>query len=62
MEAQGRMTQQNAALVEQAAAAADAMREQAGQLAAVVGAFRLGNGDAAGAQPQQRPVRVALPA
>ncbi|RNF28072.1 membrane protein, partial [Massilia aurea] len=57
-----RVTQQNAALVEQAAAAADAMREQAGQLSAVVGTFRLGNGDAAGAKPQRRPVRVALPA
>jgi len=36
-----RVTQQNAALVEEAAAAADAMREQAGELAAVVGTFRL---------------------
>jgi methyl-accepting chemotaxis protein len=35
------VTQQNAALVEQAAAAADNMREQAGQLAQSVGRFRL---------------------
>ena len=35
------MTQQNAALVEQSAAAADSLREQAGELAQVVGAFRL---------------------
>ena len=36
-----RVTQQNAALVEEAAAAADAMREQASQLASVVATFRL---------------------
>jgi len=35
------MTQQNAALVEQSAAAAESLREQAGRLAQVVGAFRL---------------------
>jgi methyl-accepting chemotaxis protein-1 (serine sensor receptor) len=36
------VTQQNAALVEQAASAADAMREQAQRLAASVGVFRVG--------------------
>ncbi len=36
------MTQQNAALVEQSAAAAESMREQAQQLAEVVGTFKLG--------------------
>jgi methyl-accepting chemotaxis protein len=34
-------TQQNAALVEQAAAAADSLKGQAGNLAAVVGKFKL---------------------
>jgi methyl-accepting chemotaxis protein len=35
------MTQQNAALVEQSAAAADSLREQAQRLAQVVSAFEL---------------------
>ncbi len=35
------VTQQNAALVEQAAAASEAMQEQAGSLAQVVGVFKL---------------------
>ena len=39
-----RMTQQNAALVEQSAAAAQSMREQAGRLAEVVSVFRTGSG------------------
>ncbi|RVU44386.1 methyl-accepting chemotaxis protein [Rubrivivax rivuli] len=39
-----RMTQQNAALVEESAAAAESLREQAQKLAAVVGGFALGNG------------------
>ena len=38
------MTQQNAALVEQSAAAASSMSEQANQLSALVEAFRLGQG------------------
>ena len=38
------VTQQNAALVEEAAAAADAMREQAARLAASVGVFRVAAG------------------
>lgn len=36
------VTQQNAALVEQASAAAEAMQSQAGQLVQVVSVFRLG--------------------
>jgi methyl-accepting chemotaxis protein len=36
------MTQQNAALVEQSAAAAESLKEQAISLASVVGIFRLG--------------------
>ncbi len=35
------MTQQNAALVEQSAAAAESLKDQAGQLARVIGSFRL---------------------
>ena len=38
-----RMTQQNAALVEQSAAAAESLREQAQRLAGVVGQFQLSN-------------------
>jgi hypothetical protein len=46
------VTQQNAALVEEAAAAADAMREQAGALAQAVGIFKLdGTNAAASALP-----------
>jgi len=36
-----RMTQQNAALVEQSAAAAESLRAQAGRLGDLVGSFRL---------------------
>jgi len=43
------MTQQNAALVEQSAAAANSMREQAERLAAAVAAFRLQGGEAVAA-------------
>jgi methyl-accepting chemotaxis protein len=64
-----RVTQQNAALVEQAAAAAASMREQAGQLAEVVGTFRLGAGAvhsaatvAPQAAPAPRPIAAAEPA
>jgi methyl-accepting chemotaxis protein len=41
------VTQQNAALVEQAAAASDAMQDQAANLARLVGVFRLGRSAAA---------------
>jgi len=46
------VTQQNAALVEQAAAASNAMHEQAGQLLDAVSVFKLGEGGQAQAQPQ----------
>ncbi|MCU0932025.1 MAG: hypothetical protein MUE43_09535, partial [Serpentinimonas sp.] len=45
------MTQQNAALVEQSAAAATSMNEQAAQLTQVVSVFRLNDGDS-GAAPR----------
>ena len=58
-----RMTQQNAALVEQSAAAAESLREQAARLSQVVQQFRLSDamGQAAatpryGAAPAQQPV------
>ena len=59
------VTQQNAALVEQAAAAADAMQEQAAKLADAVSIFKLGgegNGDgAARRRPASRtPARALL--
>jgi methyl-accepting chemotaxis protein len=41
------MTQQNAALVEQSAAAAESLREQARRLAEVVGGFRIREGSLA---------------
>jgi methyl-accepting chemotaxis protein len=41
------MTQQNAALVEQSAAAAESLKEQASTLTALVATFRIGNGAAA---------------
>jgi len=40
------MTQQNAALVEESAAAAESLRDQAARLVEVVGHFQLGRGDA----------------
>jgi methyl-accepting chemotaxis protein len=51
------VTQQNAALVEEAAAASESMQEEAARLAEVVSVFRLGAGEAAAvpaAQPQLR--------
>jgi methyl-accepting chemotaxis protein-1 (serine sensor receptor) len=48
------VTQQNAALVEEAAAAADAMREQAQRLADAVAVFRTGAQAAQLAQPRRR--------
>jgi methyl-accepting chemotaxis protein len=50
------MTQQNAALVEETAAAAESMREQAVGLTGVVGAFTLTNGGAALPRPAHRVV------
>ncbi|MCA1248107.1 methyl-accepting chemotaxis protein [Massilia sp. MS-15] len=56
------VTQQNAALVEEAAAAAESLQQQAATLVALVGAFRIDHGDA---QPAARlaapaPARLAL--
>ncbi|MBS7348924.1 MAG: HAMP domain-containing protein [Comamonas sp.] len=45
------MTQQNAALVEQSSAAADAMYDQAQRLSQVVAIFKVGQGDATSASP-----------
>ena len=55
------MTQQNAALVEQSAAAAGSLSEQAARLADVVSRFRLGERHAAGA-PAASPRAIARPA
>ena len=58
-----RMTQQNAALVEQGAAAAESLHEQASRLAAVVGGFQLGSGALeASAAPAARTAAPARPA
>ncbi|MDE2369982.1 MAG: MCP four helix bundle domain-containing protein [Burkholderiales bacterium] len=59
------VTQQNAALVEESAAAADSLKSRASELATVVGRFRLADGAAAaGAAPARRPAapRRAAPA
>jgi methyl-accepting chemotaxis protein len=52
------VTQQNAALVEEAAAASQSMQEQAGELAAVVGFFKTG----ASQQPARAAVAAKAPA
>ncbi len=57
------VTQQNAALVEQAAAAADSMQEQARQLSSVVGTFKLAGGAAplrSRVDRQERPGKSAV--
>ena len=54
-------TQQNAALVEEAAAAAEALREQTVALNEVVGVFRL-DGEAVRTAPAAKPAPRALPA
>ena len=64
------MTQQNAALVEESAAAAEGLKEQANRLATVVGAFKLISGTNTPAQaapalqkaPAAKPVTVAVAA
>jgi methyl-accepting chemotaxis protein len=53
------VTQQNAALVEEASAASQAMQEQAARLAEMVGVFKLAGGDAAAAKTAPRTVRPA---
>jgi methyl-accepting chemotaxis protein len=58
------VTQQNAALVEEAAAAASALHDQSGELARVVGVFKLpGDAGAFAAAPArtQRPAQRAAP-
>ena len=52
------VTQQNAALVEEAAAASQSLQEQASKLASVVGAFKLAHGQANATQ-HSTPVRPA---
>jgi methyl-accepting chemotaxis protein len=54
------VTQQNAALVEQAAAAADALQQQAASLAEAVSVFKLHEHDMGGAAPA-RPMTAARP-
>ncbi len=58
------MTQQNAALVEQAAAAAGSLRDQSGRLSKAISVFRLRGGAAPApvAAPVPRPAPVAMPA
>jgi len=56
------VTQQNAALVEEAAAAADSMQEQAHGLSALVGTFRTGQDTPAPAQAPAPARRAAVPA
>ena len=57
------MTQQNAALVEEAAAAAQSLQDQASELAKVVSIFKLNAGEQAGFAPNQSlaPIRRAAP-
>ena len=55
------VTQQNAALVEETAAAAQSLQEQAGELVKLVHVFRLGAGEAAAAPPPVRAQRIAAP-
>ena len=56
------MTQQNAALVEESAAAAQSLREQAARLAEVVAVFNVGNKAVAAAKPAGTTARSAAPA
>ncbi|WP_284616359.1 methyl-accepting chemotaxis protein [Aquabacterium humicola] len=56
------MTQQNAALVEESAAAAESLREQAGRLASLVATFNLGDSAHASAKPASVAVTVAATA
>ena len=56
------MTQQNAALVEESAAAAHSLREQADQLTQVVAMFKVNASGAQGGAPVRRSAPVAAPA
>ena len=55
------MTQQNAALVEQAAAAAESMQEQAHKLSQAVSIFKLREGEVTEIRPTRLPVRLQAP-
>jgi methyl-accepting chemotaxis protein len=58
-----KITQQNAALVEEAAAAAKSMEDQTDSLSQMVGVFQLGKGPASTqAQPASRPAAKPVPA
>jgi hypothetical protein len=56
------MTQQNAALVEQSAAAAESLREQADNMKEAVAVFTVSDSHAQGVRPQlgMRPAPLAL--
>jgi methyl-accepting chemotaxis protein len=56
-----RSTQENAALVEEAAAAADSLQEQAARLEAVAGRFRLSEAWVVAAQPKPAARAIAPP-
>ena len=56
------VTQQKAALVEEAAAAAESMKDQAAMLSKTVGIFRVQGAAKAVAQPATRTVRTVAPA
>jgi methyl-accepting chemotaxis protein len=56
------MTQQNAALVEESAAAAESLKGQAASLSAVVGRFDLGAGNAAPSKPERQAAAAPRPA
>jgi len=55
------VTQQNAALVEESAAAAESLKHQAAQLAQTVAAFKLNRHAASAPAPQHKPVTRAAP-
>jgi methyl-accepting chemotaxis protein len=54
------MTQQNAALVEESAAAAESLKDTSNQLALAVGSFRTGHGEAAGTGATSRLTALAV--
>ncbi|AYR26607.1 methyl-accepting chemotaxis protein [Herbaspirillum rubrisubalbicans] len=56
------VTQQNAALVEEAAAAAQSLQEQSSRLTATVSVFKLSSNDAGRAQAARKPVPKPTPA
>ncbi len=55
------MTQQNAALVEQAAAAADSMQGQATELAQAVSVFKLNHETSVALAPHRPPIKIGTP-